>query len=118
MFEVKKSIQHLKLIFFRNCNLAFAIAESSLGIPSLLDVEDVVNHRSPDRLSILTYISQFYHKFSNSGPDSGISSLSQSPASSDGEAESSGVSSSSAERRGAILSRKICVMSCKEERKE
>ena len=79
-------------------------------------MEDVVSHPSPDRLSILTYISQFYHKLAHSGPDSGISSLSQSPASSDSEAESLRVSSFSAERRGAILSlmdgRRVRSVSC------
>ena len=67
-------------------------------------MEDVVSHHPPDRLSILTYLSQFYHKFVPSRSDSGISSLSQSPASSDSEAESFGVTSLSADRRGAILS--------------
>ena len=102
--------------FSRNCHLAFTVAEEQLGIPRLLDVEDVVSHPSPDRLSILTYISQFYHKLAHSGPDSGISSLSQSPASSDSEAESLRESSSSAERRGAIISlmdgRRVRSVSC------
>jgi len=87
-----------------NCSLAFKVAEEELGIPALLEVEDVV--RRPDRLSILTYLSQFYHAL---GRDSGLSSLSQSPASSDTEVESLVGSrgrrtSSVVGRRGAVLS--------------
>ena len=73
-------------------------------------MEDVVKYHSPDRLSILTYISQFYHKFSNPEPDSGISSLNQSTASSDSEAESL------IKRKGAVLSlmdgRRVRSVSC------
>jgi len=47
----------------RNCSTVFAIAESELGIPSLLDPADMAECKSPDRLSILTYLSEFYHKF-------------------------------------------------------
>jgi len=62
----------------QNCQLAFQTAEQRLGISSLLDVCDVVrgtrgSRDPPDRLSILTYVSQFYHRF-QSDPDSGISS--------------------------------------------
>jgi len=46
-----------------NCRLAFHVAYAKLGIPPLLDVEDVVNHEIPDQKSIMTYLAQFYHKF-------------------------------------------------------
>ena len=48
---------------FRNCTTVFRIAEESLGIPSLLDPVDMAECDSPDRLSILTYLSEFYHTF-------------------------------------------------------
>ena len=47
----------------RNCELAFSISEEHLGIPALLEPADVVEFEQPDQLSILTYTSQFYHKF-------------------------------------------------------
>jgi len=49
----------------RNCSLIFSLAEAELGIPSLLDPTDMAECKSPDRLSILTYLSEFYHKFKN-----------------------------------------------------
>jgi len=55
-----------------NCSLAFQVAESQLGIPTLLDVEDVIKNESPDQFFIMTYVAQFYHRFT--APDSGYDS--------------------------------------------
>ena len=53
---------------FSNCQTAFSLAETELDIPALLDATDMVDMRLLDRRSIITYVSQFYHKFNKLAP--------------------------------------------------
>ncbi|GLV44412.1 karst [Carabus blaptoides fortunei] len=45
-----------------NLNHAFDVANDELGIPRLLDAEDVDTSR-PDEISIITYLASYYHTF-------------------------------------------------------
>ncbi|XP_023346418.1 F-actin-monooxygenase mical2 [Eurytemora carolleeae] len=60
-----------------NCRLAFNIAESKLGIPALLDPIDMATCASPDRRSILLYLSEFYSKLATNNPPSPAQNLSK-----------------------------------------
>jgi Ca2+-binding EF-hand superfamily protein len=48
-----------------NMTLAFQIATKDIGIPDLLDVEDVCDVAKPDERSLMTYIAYWFHAFSH-----------------------------------------------------
>jgi hypothetical protein len=49
-----------------NLRLAFTKAES-IGIPALIDVEDMLPPVKPDKFSVITYLTQFFHAFAETG---------------------------------------------------
>lgn len=47
-----------------NTALAFEIASEQIGIPQLLDVEDICDVAKPDERSVMTYVAYWFHAFS------------------------------------------------------
>jgi hypothetical protein len=66
---------------FKNNELAYRVAEEKLDLAALLDPQDMVDcteEDGPDKFSIVTYVSQFYHLFkdaddSRMSPNPGLS---------------------------------------------
>lgn len=48
----------------QNMETAFRIASEQIGIPQLLDVEDICDIPKPDERSIMTYVAYWFHAFS------------------------------------------------------
>ncbi|XP_012938607.1 protein-methionine sulfoxide oxidase mical3b [Aplysia californica] len=46
-----------------NNRLAFSVAERELGIPPVMSGEDMARHELPDKLTMISYLSQFYEVF-------------------------------------------------------
>ncbi|XP_051745227.1 MICAL-like protein 1 [Ctenopharyngodon idella] len=55
---------------YKNMRLAFDVAERELGIPALLDPDELLCEEEPDLLSIITYVSQLYCVFNGKSHDS------------------------------------------------
>jgi Ca2+-binding EF-hand superfamily protein len=48
-----------------NTRRAFQVAEQHLGIPQLLEVEDLCDSKQPDERSVMTYVASYFHAFSS-----------------------------------------------------
>ena len=59
---MSKVLHNIMFNFIHGCR----VAEEKLDVPSLLDPEDMADcneDEGPDKFSVVTYVSQFYHLF-------------------------------------------------------
>lgn len=50
-----------------NVEQALKLAEEKMGIPQLVDVEDLCDVSRPDEKAVMTYVAEFFHKFGSLG---------------------------------------------------
>ncbi|KAJ0056987.1 hypothetical protein NL108_000809 [Boleophthalmus pectinirostris] len=60
-----------------NIRLAFDVAERALGISPLMTVDEMLSVGEPDALSMVMYLSQFYHLLSNTSPAGSLSQFTE-----------------------------------------
>jgi len=93
---------------FGNNSLAFNVAEQQLGIPSLLDPEDMVECELLDRLSILTYLSQYFQVLTSHNPPVKNVSITTSASSSPVKHQADGERSAKTNRENYSENCRVC----------
>jgi len=54
-----------------NCQLAFDVASRDLGVAPVMTGEELAAARRPDKLTIVSYLTQLYEQFKKQRPPSG-----------------------------------------------